>query len=76
MTEVLINTLEQHGPWVALAGFLIWSQRKDYRGVCNRLNEVEDYCKDTITKLVEKTTIVIEQNTEIIAKCQRKNHDD
>ena len=70
MMEVLLRLLEQHGPWVALAAYLIWTQRKDYRGVCKRLNKVEDYCKKTLTELLEKTTEALQHNTEIIEKCK------
>lgn len=73
MSEILLQLLEQHGPWVALACFLIWSQRKDYRGVCNRLNEVEDYCKTTLTDLVKETTAALEMTSELLEKCQTKD---
>lgn len=73
MTDAFLTILEQHGPWVGVAVFMIWSQRKDYRGVCQRLNDVEDYCKTTLTKLTEDTTKALQHNSEIIANCQTKN---
>ena len=76
--EILIALCEQHGPWVAVAAFLIWHQRKDYRAVCKRLNKVEDYCKETLSTLVQETTSAlqlsaetIEKNTEVIDKWKK-----
>jgi hypothetical protein len=60
-----------HGPWVAVAAYLIWHQRKDYRSVCKRLNGVEDYCKETLADLVKSATKTIQHNTEIIEKWKR-----
>ena len=68
MNDLIVQLLTDHGPWVAVAGFLIWHQRKDYRAVCKRLNAVEDYCKDTLCKLVQETTTALQHNVETIEK--------
>lgn len=40
--------------------------RKDYEGVTKRLNQMEDFQKDRLTEVVEKNTVVVTQNNEVL----------
>jgi hypothetical protein len=70
LAEIFIKFAE-YSPWAAVAIYMIWQQRKDYKGVCTRLNEVEDYCKTTLAGLVERTIDVIDKNNDVIRHCKR-----
>jgi hypothetical protein len=69
--EVLLELIKVNGLPAGLLIYLIWNNRKDYTGVCDRLNAVEDYVKATLVGLVEKTTKTIDKNSAIIQKCKQ-----
>jgi len=70
--EFLAEFAKTHGVVGAIAVFLIYWQAKNYRGVCERLNKVEDYCKTTMAGLVEESIKVIARNNDIATKCQQR----
>lgn len=74
-TDIVVK-LAEYSPWAAVAIFLIMQQRKDYKGVCDRLNEVEDYCKTTLAGLVQRSIEVIDKNNEAIRFCKRNHHEE
>jgi hypothetical protein len=73
MQDVIGTALTQYGPFAAIAFYLIWQTRKDYQGVCRRLNAVEDWQKNFLCDILLQNTRVIEYNNNIITKCQKKN---
>jgi len=72
MQDMVETALTQYGPFAAIAIYLIWQTRKDYQGVCRRLNAVEDWQKNFLCDILVQNTKAIECNNNIIAKCQGK----
>ena len=64
MPDYLTNVVNDGPAWV-LAGYMIWHLTKNYKGVCDRLNKVEDYIK-------EELTTVIHKSTEAMTQCKNK----
>lgn len=69
MQEVVVAALTNYGPFAAISIYFIWQTRKDYAGVCKRLNAVEDWQKTVLCDILTHTSRVIERNNEIISKC-------
>jgi len=66
--EELMKEAIGNGPYAVIAIYLIWQGRKDYAGVCSRLNKVEDYCKNTLHKQLERASTAIERCNGLIDK--------
>ncbi len=69
--DQLLQLVVNNGPFAMITVYLIWQGRKDYQGVCQRLNDVEDYCKTTLGEQLERSTKALEKNAEVIQKCQK-----
>lgn len=72
MQELVLTALKTYGPFAAISIYFIWQTRKDYSGVCKRLNEVEDWQKSVLCDILVKTSRVIERNVEAMTKCTGK----
>ena len=68
----LFEKMFEYGPLAVITLYLIWKQERNYKGVCDRLNHVEDYCKDTLSALVIKSLEVIDRNTDALRHCKKK----
>ncbi len=75
----IIEVIKQYGPWVALTVWMVYQNRRDHRrdyeGVCERLNQVEDWIKNQFLKELAKNTRALNHNAEIMKKCDSKNKD-
>jgi len=69
--DVLLEVIKANGLPAGLLIYLIWQGRKDYAAVCHRLNAVEDYVKNELVALVQKTTKTIDKNSAVIQKCKQ-----
>lgn len=76
MQDIVVTVLTNYGPFAAISIYFIWQTRKDYAGVCKRLNAVEDWQKTCLcdillqnTRALERNNEVIHRNNEAIAKC-------
>ena len=72
--DLLIEVLKTNGVIAVIAVYMIFQSRKDYKGVCERLNEVEDYVKVKLFNMIRVTTQVIDRNSNIIENCPYNNH--
>ena len=64
--EALTELIQQYGIFAGMTIYFIWQTRKDYKGVCERLNSVEDYVKNTLVSLVSETKAVLEDAIDTI----------
>jgi hypothetical protein len=71
--EEFFGLFKEFGPLVGLVLFFVWRDWKREDILMQRVNQLEDYQKDTLVKLVESTTNVIAQNTAIISSILKKN---
>lgn len=67
--EFLVEVLKTNGVIAVIAVYMIFQSRKDYKGVCERLNEVEDYVKVKLFNMIKTTTEVIDRNSNILEGC-------
>lgn len=70
--DFLIKLIETQGVIAALFVYLLYTgkqdARKDYEGVCKRLNEQEDFIKSKLITSCEKQSSVIEKSTDVTAE--------
>ena len=71
--DILIELAKTHGLMAAIGVFLVWSQNKNYTGVCKRLNKVQDYQVDTVVHVVEKNTEAFTRFVEQSKKCKKED---
>jgi hypothetical protein len=71
--DLLLELAKTHGIVTAIAIFLIWSQNKNYTGVCKRLNEVEDYNSSTMANIIQKNTEAITRFNENVIRCMKRS---
>jgi hypothetical protein len=66
--DALLEIVKEYGIYAGVAIYLIYQTRKDYKFVCGRLNEVEDFCRDRLMQTVTHTGEVVERATEAIER--------
>ena len=62
----LIALVQQFGPWVAMVFFLVLNNRKDYTGLCKRLNAVEDAYKADLKKGQQRLATLLTEAISVI----------
>ena len=66
MDSLLIKALEAFGPVAGACAFFIWWGYHREKDLIIRLQIVEDYVREALSKLVTDNTIAIEKNTEVL----------
>ena len=79
--DIIMKAFE-FGPMAAVAVYLIYRQSVDYKGVCKRLNDVEDWQKGEMSELVKSTVEALNTNSgcireisNTIKNCKGKNNE-
>ena len=57
----LIEIAKEYGIWAALAVYLTCQNRVDYRGVCKRLNNLEDFMRNSFMDIIKENNSLLEQ---------------
>ena len=75
MTE-LIEIMKLFGPTVAAIAFFIWRDAKRESRMANRMDQTEDYVRQTLTGMLAETTKAVsdqaESNRELCAALDRR----
>tara|TARA_R110002074_G_scaffold88538_2_gene195061 strand:+ start:2143 stop:2355 length:213 start_codon:yes stop_codon:yes gene_type:complete len=69
--EALTELIQQYGIFSGISIYFIYQTRKDYKAVCDRLNTVEDYVKNTLVGLVSETKSVLEDAIDTLKEGKR-----
>jgi len=65
-SEMLTTLLEQFGPLVGVILFFIWRDWKREDALSTRVESLENYQRDTLYHLVERSTTALAQNAECL----------
>lgn len=70
--EPFLSLAQQYGPLAATVLFFIWRDWKREDRLSSRIEKLEDEQRQIIIPLLEKSTQVIAQNTEVMERVERK----
>jgi len=65
--EMFIELLGQFGPLIGIVLFFIWRDWKREDALSARVERLEDYQRDTLVHLVERSTTALAQNAECLS---------
>jgi hypothetical protein len=65
----LIAVMKEAGPLAALIGFFVWRDYKREQSLGKVIRELQDFQRDTLVKLLERTTEAIIACTKAMEKC-------
>lgn len=65
----LIAVMKEAGPLAALIGFFIWRDYKREQSLGKVIKELQDFQRNTLVKLLERTTEVIVACTNAMESC-------
>lgn len=63
-TDTLMQLIANFGPLVGVLIFFVWRDWKREDKLSDRVKKLEDYQRETLVNLVEKSTTALVQNTE------------
>jgi hypothetical protein len=66
-----IAIMKEAGPLAALIGFFVWRDYKREQSLGKVIKELQDFQRDTLVKLLERTTEAIVACTNAMEKCIR-----
>jgi hypothetical protein len=65
-SDMLPDLIANFGPLVGIVLFFIWRDWKREDALSTRVEKLEDYQRDTLVNLVERSTIALAQNAECL----------
>ena len=66
-TEVLTQLAANFGPLVGIVLFFIWRDWRREDALSARVEKLEDYQRDTLVSLVDRSTTALSQNAECLS---------
>lgn len=66
-SDMLTELLANFGPLVGIVLFFIWRDWKREDALSTRVEKLEDYQRDTLFSLVERSTTALAQNAECLS---------
>jgi len=66
-TDLITNLISNFGPLVGIVLFFIWRDWKREDALSARVEKLEDYQRDTLLNLVERSTTALAQNAECLS---------
>lgn len=67
----LIAVMKEAGPLAAFIGFFVWRDYKREQSLGKVIKELQDFQRDTLVKLLERTTEAIVACTNAMEKCTK-----
>ena len=71
LEATLIAVLKEAGPLAALIGFFVWRDYKREQALGQVIRELQDFQRNTLLVLLERTTEAITACTKAMEKCTK-----
>ncbi len=65
-SDMFTDLINNFGPLIGIVLFFIWRDWKREDALSSRVEKLEDYQRDTLFNLVERSTIALAQNAECL----------
>jgi hypothetical protein len=69
MEAAFIAVMKEYGPFVALIGFFVWRDYKREQSLGKVITELQEFQRNTLLTLIQKTTEAIMACTNAMEKC-------
>jgi hypothetical protein len=66
-SDLIANMVSNFGPLVGIVLFFIWRDWKREDALSARVEKLEDYQRDTLVNLIERSTTALGQNAECLS---------